>query len=593
MGLRACQKWGREMRSFKKPLLIYDGECGFCKVWISLWEEMTGAAVDYFPSQEVGKDFPQIPAEKYDLSVILVLPSGEIYTGAEAVLRTLTFAPQHFWASLIVRCYKAVPGFSTLLELGYSLVARNRVFFSRLTRLFYGERVTRPTYFLARWVFLKGLGLVYLTVFLSLGSQIQGLVGSTGILKAGWSDSSIQMLWISGAVGSVLLILGFAPLLLLAVVWICYYYLTQVCQDFLWFQWDSLMLEMGFLAIFLAPFTLLPRFPPKLNGERAPSFTPILLLRWLLFRVVFFSGWVKLASGDPTWRDLTALTYHFETQPLPTILGWYVHQAPVEVLQFLALGMFVIELGAPLLIFLPRRPRILAFIGIVGLQVLINLTGNYGFFGWQVICLSLLLPDDSFWLKLFPKSWAQGASRRYTASGEQEFKRWLNYGLATTVLLITVFHVDSWVGGVPLSRVINQYGVFAVMTTRRDEIIVEGSADGQKWIPYEFRYKPGDVMRAPSFVTLHMPRLDWQMWFAALDSYENSRWIGGFMARLLEGAPSVLSLLAENPFANQPPRYVRALRYRYKFTDFTTRRENGSWWKKEFVGPYSPVLSLK
>ncbi|MEO5969507.1 MAG: lipase maturation factor family protein [Bdellovibrionia bacterium] len=578
------------MGSFEKPLLIYDGECGFCKRWISLWQEMTGPAVEYRPSQEVGKDFPQISAQEFDLSVVLALPSGEIFHGAEAVLRTLVQVPRYAWITQVLATYKAVPVFAAIMEFCYSLVARNRVFFSWLTWLFYGENVTRPSYLLTRWLFIKGLGVVYLAAFLSLGSQIHGLVGASGILRAGWSDLSLDMLWISGAVGSVLLILGIAPLLVMAGIWVAYYYLVQICGEFLGFQWDNLMLEMGFLAIFLAPLSLVPKFPPRFNQEQAPSFTPILLLRWLLFRVVFFSGWVKLASGDQTWRSLTALTYHFETQPLPTFISWYVHQAPLWFHKILTCCLFVIELGAPFFIFLPRRPRVLACIMIVGLQVFINLTGNYGFFGWQVVCLCLLLVDDSFWQKLFPKSWVpwiQDGRTLYAHAREPEFKRWLNYGVATTVLLVTLFHVET------LNRVINRYGVFAVMTTHRDEIIIEGSYDGQSWLPYEFRYKPGDLRRAPSFVTFHMPRLDWQMWFAALDSYEHTPWVGGFMARLLEGSPPILKLLGHNPFENQPPRYIRALRYGYKFSDPIPHQEQGDWWKRELIGPYSPILTLK
>jgi hypothetical protein len=159
--------------------------------------------------------------------------------------------------------------------------------------------------------------------------------------------------------------------------------------------------------------------------------------------------------------------------------------------------------------------------------------------------------------------------------------------MATIVLSITVLTA------LPFNRVINQYGVFAVMTTQRDEIIIEGSDDNQKWIAYEFKYKPGDVTRPPLFVPLHMPRLDWQMWFAALSSYENSPWVAGLMLRLLEGAPPVLSLLGQNPFANQRPRYIRALRYRYTYVDSIAHREDGNWWKRELIGPYSPILTLK
>jgi hypothetical protein len=382
--------------------------------------------------------------------------------------------------------------------------------------------------------------------------------------------------------------------------------LSSVSQIFLGYQWDALLLEAGLLAVFLSAPAWRLRFSPS----RPPSETTRRLLLWLLFRLIFSSGAVKLGSGDATWRSLTALRFHYETQPLPTWIGWAFHQLPASFQTVSCVFLFLVELAVPFLVFLPRRAKHLAFGLILTLQILIALTGNYAFFNLLAIALCFLLIDDA----AFPGG-TRLSSRGPKARGPRfarddgKSRRWpaaVILPLAAVVLLASTVQLALTVrrsargfprGAIRLVqwieplRSVNRYGLFAVMTTRRPEIVVEGSDDGRTWRAYEFRWKPGDVRRRPGFVAPHQPRLDWQMWFAALESCEGNPWLVSFLARLLQGEPAVVRLLRSNPFPASPPRYVRALLYDYHFTDRQTRRRTGAWWRRNRVGLYCPVLS--
>ena len=477
---------------------------------------------------------------------------------------------------------------------------------------------------ISAWFFLRLLGVVYAVAFVSLGKQILGLVGSHGIVPAAslldaahrqfgperywllptlswWSasDRSLQWLCGAGAWASVLLLLDVAPALMAAAVWVLYLSLVTVCREFLWFQWDSLLLEAGFLAIFLSPLRLLPQ-PGR---DPLPSHSVTWLLRWLLLRLMVSSGAVKWLSGDAAWRHLTALQYHYETQPLPTWIGWYAHQLPGWWQALSAYGMFLIELGVPFLIFWPGRPRRMACGVLVVFQGLILATGNYGFFNLLAIALCVLLLDDRSWPAWWQAWWTR---RQAQAHRLRRWPAWIIGPVTALVLLLTTVPVaglwgvrGSLLG--PLARlygwaepfrVVNSYGLFAVMTTSRPEIILEGSRDGQTWLAYEFKDKPGELTRPPRFVAPHQPRLDWQMWFAALGTYERNRWFIAFCERVLRGTPEVLSLLSQNPFPDSPPRYLRATVYDYRFTDVATRRATGAWWRRTERGLYCPVMSL-
>jgi predicted DCC family thiol-disulfide oxidoreductase YuxK len=614
-----------------KPLLVFDGDCHFCTLWIRRWQQMTGDAVDYLPSQDAGiaAQFPEIPRAQFDTAVQFIATDGAVYSGADAVFRALACHPKRRWP---LHAYQSSPTIALVTECAYRLVAGNRTFFSWLTRCLWGRHVEVPDYFLTRWFFLRALGLVYLVAFVSLWTQVSGLIGHGGILPADqfmpavkqqcdlqgiglnrfhllptlcWFDSSDGLLHLqcaAGTVCAVLLILGIAPAPCLALLWLFYLSLVTVGRDFLGFQWDNLLLETGLLAIFLAPLQLLPR-PAR---EAPPSRLFLWLLRLLLFKLMFSSGCVKLLSGDPTWRNLTALTFHYQTQPLPTWIGWYAQQLPVWFQKLSCAVMLGIELGAPFLIFTPRRLRFLGAALLAGLQVLILLTGNYTFFNFLTLALCLLLLDDFLLARWLPANIRARFTIHDSRFTPKHWPRPLLVVIAAVILSASSFTLAvtlgcrspllapfGWVAGqlAPL-RSVNNYGLFAVMTTQRNEIIVEGSNDGANWLAYEFRYKPGDVTRRPSFIAPFQPRLDWQMWFAALGDYQQNPWFGNFCERLLQGSPDVLALLDKNPFPDKPPHFIRAEFYNYHFTNFAERRATGAWWKRESIGEYLPPVSL-
>ena len=472
-------------------------------------------------------------------------------------------------------------------------------------------------YGVSRWVFFRLLGVVYLIAFWSLGVQIVGLIGHDGILPAAsymesarqwataghvgagrfwqlptlcWiaaSDAFLRGLCLTGVVFSVLLAVGAAPIIALPVLWVDYLSLSVVGRDFLSFQWDALLLEAGFLAMLLSPIAWVDHLRSRIDPPRVA----VWLTLWLLFRLMFGSGVVKLASGDPTWRSLTALTFHYETQPIPTPLAWYALRLPLWFQKLSTLATLTIELIVPFFIFGSRRWRVAALACFAGLQALIAFTGNYAFFNLLSASLCVFLLDDAML--------ARGAnpSRCGVVHNAVALAAAIIIVPASAVTLASAggLALPGWQLIEPLATVvspfrsINSYGLFAVMTTMRPEIIVEGSNDGISWLAYEFKYKPGDLSRRPPWVAPHQPRLDWQMWFAALGRYEESPWFRNFCVRLLTASSDVLQLLARDPFNGRPPRYVRGVLYQYHFSD--GRTANGAWWTRERLGEFSPVLS--
>jgi len=488
----------------------------------------------------------------------------------------------------------------------------------------------RPTYVLSRWLFLRLLGVVYLVAFASLLVQLRGLVGEHGLMPVNeflaraqdtygdgawrllptllWLDSTDRGLLIVSAGGmalAALLILDIVPLIVLPALWLLYLSLAVGGQDFLSFQWDGLLLETGLLAALWAPAGW---FPSLRLEVRQPSPVVQWLLWLLLFKLMFLSGATKLLSGDPTWRNLTALDVYFETQPLPPWTAWFVHQLSTPVHAVATALVFVVEMGLPLVVFVPARFRWVRLAGaalIIGFQLTIAATGNYGFFNLLTILLCVPLLDDRL---LRPV-----VRLRLTApQPESPFRRTV-VGVAVAVILClsALSFVRELVytlpgagpGAMPLwseqllgafapFRSVNGYGLFRVMTTERPEIIVEGSADGMVWKPYEFRWKPGDPERRPRFVAPYQPRLDWQMWFAALDPIGNRALLEGLVQRLLDGSPDVLGLLGSNPFPDRPPKFLRLMYFRYFFSSPETRAATGAWWSREPRGSLTKPVSL-
>jgi predicted DCC family thiol-disulfide oxidoreductase YuxK len=593
------------------PLLIYDGDCGFCIYWVRYWQKLTGDRVAYAPYQEVAAQFPEIPVAAFQSAVQYVGPDGKIASGAEAALLTLSHADgKGFWLML----YRHVPGFAAIAERMYAFVASHRAALYRPCLWLWGRDYEPPRFDLISWLFVRAIGLIYLTAFVSFGVQALGLIGSHGILPLSefadavrsqlgsasysrvpmvfWldqSDFAIQVACWAGAALSLLLILDVIPRMSLFFLYALYLSLFYAGQEFMGFQWDLLLLEAGFLALLLSMAT-------------KPG---IWLLRWLLFRFMFLSGAVKLLSGDPTWANLSALSYYFQTEPLPTPLAWYVHHLPHAVLTAATVATLFIELILPFLIFFPRRLRFVAAFGIVLLQVVILLTGNYAFFNLLTMALCLLLFDDAALRRVLPVRVTRFVQyyvrdiqpRKIVSSAVGAFGLLIVFtGLVqlNAVVNSRISPFGAWIlGEIAPLRIVNTYGLFAVMTTTLPEIIVEGSDDGVQWREYGFKYKPGDVMRRPRWNAPHQPRLDWQMWFAALGTASENPWFSRFLQRLLENSPEVTALLGSNPFPRKPPRSVRALLYDYRYSTPEEKKATGAWWVRQPEGIYYPAITLR
>ncbi|MEY2495684.1 MAG: hypothetical protein QOJ45_2176 [Verrucomicrobiota bacterium] len=601
-----------------KPLLIFDGNCHFCRRWIERWREMTGDSVEYVPFQEAAERFPEIPRKAFEEAVHFIATDGSVSRGAAAVFRSLGQSRGRHW---LVWCYEHVPGFALVTETAYRFVAANRMIASFFTRLLWGADVRRPTYFGARELFLRSLGGIYLIAFLSLWMQVDGLIGARGILPvaeflpaardqlgaAAWfllptlcwfnsSNAFLHFLCGAGAVVSILVVAGVVPRLSLILLFVLYLSLTIAGQTFLSFQWDILLLETGFLAIFFAPFC----WRLTRASDRPISGTGHFLLKLLLFKLMLISGVVKLTSGDDSWWNLTALDYHYWTQPLPTVIGWWSDQHPEWFKKFSVAFCLIVEIIGPFFIWAPRRLRHIAAGFLVFLQIAIAATGNYCFFNLLTIALCLLLFDDRF-LRM------EGRSPARPMSASRELRPPIA-GIVVLVLTLPINAMFLYSSIKPASewprpiatlynyiepfRIVNGYGLFRVMTKSRPEIIVEGSADGTEWLAYEFRWKPGDLNQPPQWAAPHQPRLDWQMWFAALGTYRHNPWFVRFLESLLKNNPEVTRLLARNPFPKDPPRYIRATLYDYRFTTSSEHRATGAWWKREERENYLPPISL-
>ncbi|WNG30847.1 lipase maturation factor family protein [Cystobacter fuscus] len=511
-----------------------------------------------------------------------------------------------------------------------------QVFFRMLGSLPFGEERRRPRArgggWLARFVersvappqhrrvrqtFLVALGGIYFIAFTSLGRQVLGLHGSRGILPVKdllgsprlvalgrerylklptvfWRDASDAALGRgirAGQALSLAVMLGVAPQASLAGLWALYLSYVSVGREFLSFQWDALLLEMGLLAVLTAPAGLRPG-----AGLREPTALEVFAWRMLVFRLYLGSGLSKIQSGDRTWRELTACDVYYETAPLPTRGGWAAHQLPRRVQRYSTLSVLALETVFPFLVFAPRPLRLLTFWLLSGLQGVILVTGNYGFFNVQSLALGLWLLDDTALGRVLPEPPpARPRALWRTAVGALSVAPPLALG---ALELLGRFdrprRVPDWLAWLerrarPL-RAVNGYGLFAVMTVRRPEISLEGSEDGRTWREYPFRYKVGALEQPPRWVAPHQPRLDWQMWFAALGS--PPAWLLALTVRLLEGVPEVEGLFAGNPFPGQPPRFIRAVLYDYRMTDRETRRSTGAWWTRERTGLYLPPVSL-
>jgi len=480
---------------------------------------------------------------------------------------------------------------------------------------------TKPQYWLTRFVLLRLLGFIYFIAFLCAVNQIIPLIGHDGLLPAdtylhrltvhsgsategffefpsvfwfGISDDGLLLVAWLGLLLSVVVLAGYANSLIMLALWALYMSIVHIGQLWYGFGWETQLLETGFLGVFLCPLLDARPFP-----RRAPPVVVIWLYRWLIFRIMLGAGLIKI-KGDACWRDLTCLYYHYETQPIPNPVSWWLHFRPHWFQKFGVLWNHIIELIVPWFGFYPRPCRHVAGVLMAGFQVVLIISGNLSFLNWLTIVPCLACFDDTFWAKFLPRFFverARAAAARAQPSSAVEFA---SVALAFIVCILSIGPVMNLLGEEqamnrsfdPLDLV-NTYGAFGAVGRERFEIIFEGTNDpspaSARWRAYEFVAKPGDPHRRPPIIAPYQPRLDWEIWFAAMSSPGNHPWTLHFIWKLLHNDKGTLSLLANNPFPTEPPRYIRAELYRYHFTP--PDKNDGTWWTRERVGSWLPPLS--
>ncbi len=499
------------------------------------------------------------------------------------------------------------------------------------------------SHFLARWLFLRALGLVYLSAFFALLFQVRGLIGSQGILPAadylhaiggtgalrfwyvptllwfsGGDHALMALCWI-GLVASLILVVNVWPRAMLLVCFLCFLSFVSAAQDFSGYQSDGMLLEAGFLSLFLAPSGIFPGLGRKQRPVRAAMF----LLLWEWFRIYFESGVVKLESGDPTWRSLTAMYEYYQNGPLPTWIGWYLQHLPNWFHVATAALTLAMELVLVWMAFFPRTWKIVCFFIVTAWQVGVIASANYAFLNYLVLILAVLLLDDVFLQRFVRPRWRSVLDQKTSFAhasecdnltpnekpgiepGSSSFASirsaifaaaltWIFY--ATTVPLVLMFWRAARLPLAPVTalepfRIANQYGLFAVMTPHRYEIEFQGSNDGEHWVAYPFRYKPQELKERPRIYAPYQPRFDWNLWFASLGSWRRNPIVPRTEECLLENDQAVLGLFAGNPFSNAPPRLVRAVLWQYWFSSEEEKRREGVWWRRQLLGTYAPTLT--
>lgn len=513
---------------------------------------------------------------------------------------------------------------------------------ARIINWFLGPRpptIERPGHLWPRWIFLRGLGLIYFSAFYSLLFQIKGLIGPNGILPAvdylqvvtaslyghrfwfapsllwfGAGNRALMALCWGGLIAAALVVLNLWPRVSLASCFVFFLSFISVAQDFSSYQSDGMLLEAGFIALFFAP----PGLRPGLGAANPASRASLFLLQWEWFRIYFESGVGKLASGDVSWRTLRAMDDYYQNGPLPTWIGWYVQHLPHWFHAFATAYTLLTETLIVWMLFLPRRWRIACACIVTPFEISIILTANYTFLNYLVLLLGILLLDDRTLEWLLPKRVQMFVARNEAnvqpeaGSGQAlpgfHWRKIISAAglLVYAVCLGLVFYSTTaqllfkLAPSLPIPeapvrwldpfRIANRYGLFEVMTHERYEIEFQGSSDGKNWIAYPFRYKPQALNRAPGIYAPYQPRFEWNLWFASLGSWREYRFVIWTEERLLKNDPDVLALFAKNPFAETPPKQVRAVIYQYWFTDLSTKRATGNWWRSEVLGDYAPGL---
>jgi hypothetical protein len=469
------------------------------------------------------------------------------------------------------------------------------------------EWFTADGYWLGRVVFWRGLGAIYGVAFAAAILQFPALLGSRGMLPIPeflrrasfrrspslfhwrYSDRLFAAVAWTGLALAVLTVLGVTErlplpvtMLVWAAMWVLYESIVNVGQRWYGFGWESLLLEAGFLAVFLG------------NATTAPPLPILLALRWVLFRLEFGAGLIKL-RGDPCWRDLTCLYYHHETQPMPGPLSWWFHHLPRPLHRVEVAANHVTQLVLPFGLFLPQPVAGTCAAVMVLTQLWLVLSGNFSWLNWTAIVLGLSALPDTFWAWLLP-------GHAGVPHAPAAMPTWWVVTVLAVVLLVLVRSVgpvrnllsrhQAMNASFDPLHLVNTYGAFGSITRRRMEIVIEGTDDPHggdlaTWREYGFKGKPGDPARRPRLFAPYHLRLDWLMWFAALSPTYGHPWFARLLARLLEGDRDTVRLLAHNPFPDAPPAVVRARLYRYRFTTRAEHRADGTWWHRELVGDYA------
>lgn len=477
-------------------------------------------------------------------------------------------------------------------------------------------------YWLTRFVILRLLGLVYLVAFLAAANQLVPLIGAKGLLPAEvwlrnlethfgsratgffnvpsvfwWhlSDGTLVAVAWLGAALSIVVLLGYANSIVLLVLWVLYTSIVNVGQLWYSYGWEIQLLETGFIAVFLCP--LLDGRP---FSRRAPPVVVLWLYRWLIVRIMLGAGLIKL-RGDACWRDFTCLIYHYETQPIPNPLSWWLHFRPEWLHQLGTLWNHFIELVVPWFAFGPRRARHAAGVLMASFQVFLILSGNLSFLNWLTIVPCLACLDDTFWARVLPRRLVEKATWAGAAAERSRPHEIAAIAFAAVVGVLSIDPVRNLIQprqvmNTSFNRLnlVNTYGAFGTVGRERLEIVFEGtssvSPEFAVWREYEFKAKPGDPRRRPVIVAPYQPRIDWQIWFAAMATPQQYPWTIHFVWKLLHNDRGTLSLLANDPFPNEPPRYVRAVLYRYRFT---RPGEGAAWWQRERLGLWLPAISVE
>jgi hypothetical protein len=466
-----------------------------------------------------------------------------------------------------------------------------------------------PDYWLTRLLFERVLAILYLVAFIVVINQFRPLLGERGLLPVPeflrlviyrqapsifhlrYSDHLVAWVgWLgaalSAAVAAGLVDLGpsWVSIPVWLVLWTLYLSIVNVGQTFYSFGWESLLLEVGLLTAFFG------------SGRTAPPILVIFLLRWVLFRLEFGAGLIKL-RGDPCWRDLTCLYYHHETQPMPNPLSWYFHHLPRRVHRLEVLGNHFAQLVAPFGLFAPQPVAAVAGAIIIVSQSWLVASGNFSWLNFVTIALALTAFDDRILGYVLP-------FKPHVIASLPPWWQGLSVALALLVIALSYWPVRNMLSGRQLMNFsfnryhfVNTYGAFGSITRVRYEIVLEGTDEDfptaeTAWKEYEFKGKPGDPGRRPPQVAPYHLRLDWLMWFAAMSTPLQHPWFIALAVKLLEGDPATIKLLRRNPFPDRPPKVMRSLLYRYRFTSWSERRVTGAWWTRTLVGEYLPPIRL-